>query len=166
MALQDVTVTLLSGAITVATDTTDINGDYDFADVPCGTYTLRFSKAGYETKDVTGVVVTNATNTVSDTCIQTPCDGDISGTIQYDNGVTTEPVSGKIKFINKLTGFDLRYDLAINGTYSAVGVPCGVYGVLVEGIVGDGEFIPMYDATDEITVNRDSAITFNKTYTA
>lgn len=60
--IQNVTVAIQGGATT----TTDASGQYTFVDVPVGTYTMNFTKMGYEPETVTGVDVTEDGTTVVD----------------------------------------------------------------------------------------------------
>jgi hypothetical protein len=57
---QGATVMISAAVITDQSVTTGTNGVFVFADVPDGTYTITCGKSGYGTQNVTGVVISNS----------------------------------------------------------------------------------------------------------
>jgi len=60
--IEDVTVTVVELALST---TSDSNGNYGFGIFPAATYTVEFSKAGYNTFTQPGVVITDLANAVT-----------------------------------------------------------------------------------------------------
>jgi PKD repeat protein len=71
-AVAGATVRLMNGTTEVDTTTTDADGDYDFQDVPPGSYTVRITAAGYESGSESVTVVAGQTATADVQLALTP----------------------------------------------------------------------------------------------
>ena len=74
--------------------TTNSSGFYQFADIPVGTYTVQFSKTGYNSKSVSNVVVSSSSVTSLDDCLT----------------VTGPPVNNTVQNLTILNGQSVCYD--------------------------------------------------------
>lgn len=101
-------VSLKQGAITIATTTTDANGDYEFDPVAPGTYEILIKKV-----NVTGPTT-------------------VSGNLQVQGAPS---VGNPVKLRNKATGVTLSTTTDANGDYSFAGVASGGYKLTIKNVV-------------------------------
>ncbi len=93
-----------------------------------GTYTIRFSKFGYETKEVTGVTLTNGQTTNLDVeLVPVSSAVDLAGIVQDAQGNSVEGVS--VVVYNEAISYNFITDAS--GNFERCGIPSGTYEVSV-----------------------------------
>ena len=104
--------------------TTDVNGNYTFADVAAGNYNLTVSAAGFVSQTVTGVSVSPGSTTTQNVLLAE--DGTISGTVT--DATTSAPIAGAQVTCTCSTGSTTTGG---TGTYTLTGVVPGTYAMSV-----------------------------------
>ncbi|NNF01339.1 MAG: choice-of-anchor B family protein [Bacteroidia bacterium] len=135
IALSGVNVEILTG-FTGNIDDTDVTGSYAVATADAGTYDIVFSKAGYISDTITGLVLSNGVLIDLDVTLSDGSDITIPPMVHTDvtcfGGSTGEanctPLGGTSPY---------NYDWSNGGTTSSVaGLMAGVYTVVVTDAVG------------------------------
>jgi len=121
--LNDVVVEIVS---TSYIESTNVSGNYAFGTPTSGTYSVQFSKAGYQTKTVTGVVLTNGVIKNIDVELY-------SGNTVNVNGVVSSSGTGIANAEVTLIGVSGDYTITANssGIYEKCNVVAGTYDVIV-----------------------------------
>ncbi len=111
MPLNNATITILTSGVST---TTDISGDYSEGIAGSGTYTVEFSKAGYQTQSISVNFVTGIVQTVDVTMI--PLQGiTLSGTVE--DALTGNPIANaQVWFDSPTTDYEISADA--NGQFS------------------------------------------------
>ncbi len=117
-ALIDVSITVVETAGVVLTDS---HGDYFEAVLPPANYTLRAQKAGYQTQEISGVVVVAGAITTVNIQLVAVATGSLHGNVQIGGAFlpATVTIEG--------AGFSTTTDL--DGNYNFPAVPAGPYNV-------------------------------------
>ena len=156
--VEGVTVTLYEagGTMSVASETTDANGGYDFGEVNGGTFDLEFTAAGYEIEwfddaadAASGSIViepsteTSSPDTTADAALVLGT-ASISGTVTTDD-VSAVPISGvTVTLYTEAGSYVDDTTTAADGTYTF-------------GTVGSGDYDLEFTATDYDTEWFDNA---------
>ena len=85
-SVQGVTITLSSGATSLATTTTGTSGTYIFSGVANGTYTVTPSKTGLAFTPLNRSVIVSGSNMTADFAATTASTFNVSGTITISGG--------------------------------------------------------------------------------
>ena len=101
----------------------DTNGNYTFANVPTGTYTITGSQNGYQTASNQNVSVSSGVNTVSNLVLTAASTGTISGTVTNSTG--TAIAHATVSY----SGGSATATTNVAGTYTLT-VPPGMYSVI------------------------------------
>ena len=122
--LSNATVQVLS---TTLQESTDVGGDYATGTVTPGTYTVLVGKAGYITKSITGVVLTNGVLTQLDVELVSQTAVAISGSVvdTAGNGIP----SATIFFEDPVSGQTYNVSSDINGNFAVASFLPGPYDV-------------------------------------
>ena len=134
--LSGVSISFSLSGTSIATNSTDSNGDFSQSSLPLGTYTLSYSKSGYISASQSGTLETDNQTlaTAKLTMLPSSCgSGYITGTIKNAvNGDDVSSVSLSARSgINVTTGTALKSaTTADNGTYSIGSLDAGLYTVL------------------------------------
>ena len=100
-------------------DSTDINGDYKTGTPDAGTYSVTFSKPGYNSKTVNGVILANGQLTTLSVQLFTPTAVNISGIVKDSNAVTPVP-NIQVNVFNGNNSYNMTTDNMGNYTKCAV----------------------------------------------
>ncbi|MBL4624522.1 MAG: choice-of-anchor B family protein, partial [Flavobacteriales bacterium] len=121
--LNDVVVEIVS---TSYIESTNVNGDYAFGTPTAGTYTVQFSKTGYQTKTVAGVTLTNGVITTMNIELY-------SGNTVAVNGIVSSGIALLGSASIQLTGTSGDYLMTADngGVYGKCNVVAGTYDVVV-----------------------------------
>lgn len=128
--LSGVTVTVLQGSTVVTSGSTDAEGNYTFADLNAGTYSVRFTKTGYQSITRGSVQVTAGQLTTVDvqlTATQAQT-GSITGTVTDNSG---RAVAGATVDLLVQGSVSRATTTSSSGTFQFASVAAGSYGVRV-----------------------------------
>lgn len=117
--LTNVQVTCNPGSLTTTTDTA---GTYFFAQLAPGTYTVSFTRAGFEPLTLANLSVAAAANTVGNASLTAAGTGTIHGIVS--DPLTGAPLVGAILTTNPGSYTDAT---AADGTYTLANLPPGTY---------------------------------------
>jgi hypothetical protein len=121
--ISGATVSVTGGTQTTTTDT---NGNYNLT-VPEGNHTLTVTKAGYNDKVTTTITVT-ANNTTTANILMTKPSGNLTGTVNEDDGSAMVMATVSCANISGYTGLD--------GKYALTGIPVGTQTLTVTPLLG------------------------------
>ena len=125
LPINTATVQILSTSVS---DLTKITGQYKTGTATAGTYSIQFSKAGYVTKTISGVSLTNGNLTVLNTELVPLVSFTVTGVVR--SAVTTNPVaSANVKFENSTYTYNTTTNAS--GSYTITGVYSGTYDITV-----------------------------------
>ncbi|MEM1054472.1 MAG: TonB-dependent receptor [Bacteroidota bacterium] len=99
----------------------DIDGNYTILGIPVGTYTVRFSFAGLQTKEITGVEISSGSTRTLDAALQSG-DGGIALEVVYERPLIQNDAIGVPKVV---TGEDIQ-NLPVRGVQSVAAIQAGV----------------------------------------
>jgi hypothetical protein len=126
--LPGATVELLSGTTVMDSTTTDANGDFDFADIAAGTYTVRATLTGYEEDSSTVNLAAGGAATVSLQLVQIL--GTITGVVR-DEGTNEIIVGAEVTILDADGNTVMTTTTGANGRFSALDLDFGTYTVVV-----------------------------------
>ena len=130
--VSQVKITLYSDGRRLTSTVTDENGDYQFSDLPVGTYLLTFERMNFQKSRKSNQKVNQDQSTEVSVTLKTGS-GVPTGII---SGVVTDPSGGGVNratvtMINKETGFTRTVNTSEDGSFQAQ-VPMGDYDVQTE----------------------------------
>ncbi|PID30144.1 MAG: hypothetical protein CSB55_00015 [Candidatus Cloacimonadota bacterium] len=138
--IENVEVTIIESGLKLFTD---VNGEFRFTNIPEGIYSLRFAKAGYQSKIKSNIEITEFGETRADVEL-TPLGSLISGKITQDiNALTVE--NAVIKLYNE--SFEDSSFSNSSGNYELSDIPAGEYSAEVR----HPDFLPY--SLNDITVS-------------
>ncbi|HYV91233.1 MAG TPA: choice-of-anchor B family protein [Chitinophagales bacterium] len=108
------------------TDNSDLSGVYKTGNGVAGTYTVRFSKFGYLTKEVQNVTLTSGVETTLDAQLVPLILSTFSG--QVVDSITNAPIQGAPVFFVSTDGYQYNATSDANGNFSFNGYP-GTYDI-------------------------------------
>lgn len=157
-ALSGVTVRLVQGGAILQTDTTGSDGGYAFSGLLTGNYTVRFSRTGYQTRELTAAVSQGQTTTLNTELV--PTDSTETGTVTglvRDNG--GRPIQSALVEL-EVGGETLTARTDPDGRFRFEEVPVGTYDITASAV-------GLLDNAQRVTVNAGatSSITFTLTPT-
>ncbi len=136
LPIYDATVEILN---TSAWEMTDLVGKYKTGLVGSGTYTVRFSKSGYQTADIAGVLLIAGVTQTVNAALQPIATATVTGTVV--DSLTGAPIAGaQVRMVGSL-GFDLQAVTDAQGNfvlscyYDTYSVYCGKWGYLQNGVM-------------------------------
>ncbi len=121
--LNNVVVEIIS---TAYTESSDITGSYAFGTPTAGTYTVQFSKPGYQTKTVTGVTLSNGVITNIDVQLYSGNTVAITGTVSSGNLA----LEGALVQLTSSTD-QYNFNTNSNGAFDKCNIVTGTYDVIV-----------------------------------
>ncbi len=127
--LADVRVTVIEGPSVGQVATTDAEGDYTLSRLPVGTYTVRFTRSGFQDLTISGQAVVQGETTALDTILQsTEGLGVITGTVTTGTGTAVDGARVEVFSGDQLLLSDVTDAL---GQYRLEGLRTGTYTVRV-----------------------------------
>lgn len=126
LGLQNVLIEVLQANTLITSTTTGVGGTYSIPGITPGSYTVRASRANYQTQNSSATILSNQTTTVN-FALQ-PFPGTISGTVT-DTSATPVPIQGAT--VQAIQGSTVLASTvtAVDGTYSLPGLVPGTYTV-------------------------------------
>ncbi|MGM7701591.1 carboxypeptidase regulatory-like domain-containing protein [Pseudalkalibacillus sp. Hm43] len=120
---ENVNVRLLSGGTEVAVTQTDFYGDYNFTNIPPGTYTLEFTKSNFSTA-TSNIQITEDNVTILNLYL-VPLSGDLQGTVTANDAT---PINNADVFIaNNIGGVVASTTTSPTGQYVIPNIQPGHY---------------------------------------
>lgn len=121
--LSNVTVTITS---TTATDMTDATGSYATGYHIPGTYSVTFSKAGYNSKTISGVVLDSAMVTNLNVTLYSPTASTMSGNV---NDGSNSLANVAVEMTNTTSSSNYNFLSDVSGNFSSCNFVAGTYNV-------------------------------------
>ncbi|MGM7702002.1 carboxypeptidase regulatory-like domain-containing protein [Pseudalkalibacillus sp. Hm43] len=150
LPLSDVIVELKDGPTTIATGTTNANGEYSLTEITPGSYTIEFSKVNYITKIQT--ITINAGEITRRDVFLTKVPGSINGTVTESGGGAINNATVLLSDTAGNVVDDTTTDAS--GNYSFPSVKPGQYSITVTAT-------NFQSASEGVTVEANSASTVN-----
>lgn len=125
--LSGVRVRVTAGPSTGQSTTTDADGDYVIEDLPAGTYTFEFSKSGFTTRTIGGVLVSERETTELNVEMRAaPGDGSLTGTVRDEGGLALSGVRVEVRTADSVVATGNTNNA---GEYTISGIEPGRYSV-------------------------------------